>query len=602
MLKKKLLVLFLIFLSCPESGFAGHALSISGEPKYPQNFSQFDYVNPRAPKGGKVKLAAIGGFDSLNQFILKGRSAAGLGLLYDSLLTPSSDEAFTAYGLIAKDVVVSKDRSSVTFVLHEDATFQDGHPIRAEDVKFTFDILKSKGHPTYGSYYGAISSVEVLSPVKVRFHFSSSENKELPLIIGQMPILPKHYWEERAFDVPSLDRPLGSGQYKIADVVQGRRIVYERVKDYWAQNLNVNVGRYNFDFIQHDYYRDADVALEAFKSGEYDFRQENIAKNWAKSYDFPAVTAGVVLKREIQHENPVGFQGFFFNARRDIFKDRNVRKALTLVFDFEWMNKNFFYSSYKRTQSFFENSPFVSPALPSGDQKKILSSYKDSLPSDILSEFTLPVFAGDGQIRPSLREAFKLLKESGWIIKNNQLVNAETGQPFSFEIMLVSPAFEKVAHAYSRNLEKLGIKTRIRLVDPSQYQQNFRKFNFDMVVSGLGQSLYPGNEQKEYWHSSRANEEGSRNIAGIQNKAIDALVEKIISSPSLEDVEKYTQSLDRALLFGYYAIPHWYIDLYRVSYWNKFAYPAKAPKYALGFLDTWWVDHNKRQEIENYLK
>ena len=584
-----LCVLVLVFAS--QDVIAAHGLSISGAPKYKKDFKHFDYVNPDAPKGGTVTLASIGGFDSLNQFILKGRSAAGLSLIYDALLTPSSDEAFSAYGLIAKDVKIARDKSSVTFQIRPEARFHDGHPIRAEDVKFTFDLLTTKAHPMYASYYGAIKSVKILSPLKVRFDFKTNKNRELPLIVGQMPILPKHYWSGKDFSKPTLEKPIGSGAYKVKDVTQGRKISYQRVADYWAKDLPVNIGRYNFDIIEYDYYRDGDVALEAFKSGAYDFRQENIAKNWASAYKFPAVKSGKVIKRVIQHENPVGFQGFFINSRKDIFQDRHVRKALTLVFDFEWMNKNFFYNAYRRSHSFFGNSPFASPSKISKSQKSVLMKYKKDLPEEIWQDYKLPVFAGDGNIRPALREGFKLLKQAGWVIEDNVLVHAKTKKPFEFEIMLVSPAFEKVAHAYARNLKKLGIHAKIRLTDPSSYQQKVRKFDFDMVVAARGQSLSPGNEQAEYWHSSRVNKKGSANLLGINNAVVDDLIEKIIAAQNEKQLKKYTQALDRVLLFGYYAVPHWYINTYRVAYWNKFAYPDKAPKYSLGFLDTWWMTH-----------
>ena len=566
-----------------------HALALHGKPKYSKNFTHFKYVNPNAPKGGKVTSAAVGGFDSLNSFLLKGQSAAGLSMIYDSLLVSSKDEAFTEYGLLAEEIQIPKNNKWVLFKLRKEARFHDGMPVTAEDVRFSFNILKKKGHPFYQTYYQDVKKIEVLGKRRVKFIFKTGKNKELPLILGQISILPKHFWEDRDFGAVSLDVPLGSGAYRIKNVNPNRSISYERVKNYWAKDLPVNKGRYNFDVIQYDYYRDATVALEAFKAGEYDFRQESIAKTWAAAYDFPDVRAGKVIKEEIKHENPTGMQGFFFNTRREIFKNPQVRQALSYAFDFEWMNKNFFYNSYKRTDSYFSNSELASKGKPTGKARKILKKYSKYLPKEIFEkEYILPKTDGSGRSRENLKIAKKLLEENGWFVKDGQLVNQKTGKPFEFEILLLNPSFERITGMFKKNLGVLGIKAKVRVVDSAQYQKRLDNYNFDMIVHVVGQSLSPGNEQKQYWHSENLNRIGGRNFAGINNFAIDKLTEKIITLSSRKSLISYAKALDHALLAGHYVIPHWHLDRYRIAYRNKFHRPKTPPKYGLGMLDTWW--------------
>ena len=575
-----------------------HGLAMHGDLKYPAGFTHFEYANPDAPKGGQIHLSALGSFDSLNPYILKGRDASSLGLVFDTLTENSSDEAFSHYGLIAESMEVPEDRSWVIFNLRPAARFHDGNPITAEDVAFSLEILKTKGHPFYRSYFGSVDKTEILGSHRIKFSFEGAENRELPLIIGQLPILPKAWWSEREFDKTTLEFPLGSGPYKVKQIDPGRSITYERVKDYWAENLPVNKGRYNFDEIHIDYYRDATVALEAFKAGEFDFRQENVAKNWAIAYDIPAVTQGQIIKEGIPHEQGTGMQAFVFNTRREMFKDTRVRQALGLLFDFEWTNKNLFYDAYTRSNSYFSNTELASSGIPQAEELAILERYRDQLPKELFTQpFTLPETKGDGNIRPNLRQALRLFKQAGWQLKDKKLINPD-GQPMTFEVLLVQPTFERIVLPYVRNLEKLGINVSVRTVDTSQYKNRLDKFDFDMVISNFGQSLSPGNEQRDFWGSSVADEQGSRNLMGIRNPVIDELIELVISAPDRDSLVARTRALDRVLLWQHYLIPNWHITQHRIVYWNKFSRPAIAPRYALGFY-TWWVDADKAARLNN---
>ena len=575
-----------------------HGLAMHGDLKYPAGFTHFEYANPDAPKGGQIHLSALGSFDSLNPYILKGRDASSLGLVFDTLTENSSDEAFSHYGLIAESMEVPEDRSWVIFNLRPAARFHDGNPITAEDVAFSLEILKTKGHPFYRSYFGSVDKTEILGSHRIKFSFEGAENRELPLIIGQLPILPKAWWSDREFDKTTLEFPLGSGPYKVKQIDPGRSITYERVKDYWAENLPVNKGRYNFDEIHIDYYRDATVALEAFKAGEFDFRQENVAKNWAIAYDIPAVTQGQIIKEGIPHEQGTGMQAFVFNTRREMFKDIRVRQALGLLFDFEWTNKNLFYDAYTRSNSYFSNTELASSGIPQAEELAILERYRDQLPKELFTQpFTLPETKGDGNIRPNLRQALRLFKQAGWQLKDKKLINPE-GQPMTFEVLLVQPTFERIVLPYVRNLEKLGINVSVRTVDTSQYKNRLDKFDFDMVIGNFGQSLSPGNEQRDFWGSSVADEQGSRNLMGIRNPVIDELIELVISAPDRDSLVACTRTLDRVLLWQHYLIPNWHITQHRIVYWNKFSRPAIAPRYALGFY-TWWVDADKAARLNN---
>jgi microcin C transport system substrate-binding protein len=572
---------------------ASHGLSLFGALKYGPGFKHFEYVNPEAPKGGDVRLAAIGTFDSLNPFILKGVPAAGIGQIFDTLTVASSDEASAEYGLIAESVEVPADRASVTFTLRPEAKFHDGSAITADDVIWTFQALKSKGHPFYRAYYSQLVKAEALGPRKVRFTFGPGENRELPLITGQMPVLSKAYWSKHDFEKTTLESPLGSGPYRVESVDPGRSIVYRRAKDYWGAKLAVRVGQNNFETIRYDYYRDTTVALEAFKAGQYDFRQENVAKNWATAYNTPAVSQGLIKKQEIPNQVPTGMQAFVYNTRRPVFQDRRLRQALGYAFDFEWTNKNLFYGAYTRTKSYFSNSELASSGLPAPDELKILEPFRAQLPPEVFTKpYEPPRTDGSGDIRSNLREAIALLKEAGWTVQGQKLVNARTGEPLQFEVLLSDPSFERIALPFVKNLERLGVTARVRTVDTAQYQNRLDNFDFDMTVAVWGQSLSPGNEQTDMWTSERAREPGSRNLSGIRDPVVDKLVALVISAPDRESLVARTRALDRALLWGFYGIPHWHIQGFRVAYWDKFDRPRVAPKYALGF-DGWWVDAKK---------
>lgn len=574
-----------------------HALALHGDPKYGPEFKHFDYVNPRAPKGGEVRLAAIGTFDNLNPFILKGTAATGLSGLFDTLTAHSDDEAFTEYGLLAESIEIPQDRSWVSYTLRPQARFHDGSPVTVDDVIFTLNLLKTKGHPFFRAYYANVQTAENLGERKVKFSFATSNNRELPLILGQMAILSHAYWSKHEFDKTTLEPPLGSGPYKVEAVDPGRSITYRRNPDYWAAELPVNVGRHNFDVIRFDYYRDTTVALEAFKSGEYDFREENVAKNWATGYASPALAKGLINKENIPHEQPTGMQGFVFNTRRQIFKDPRVREALAYAFDFEWTNKNLFHGAYTRTKSYFSNSELASSGLPSEQELKILQPYQDRIPEEVFTKaYQPPTTDGSGNLRRNLRQAAKLLQQAGWRVQQGRLLHQHTEQPLAFELLLVSPAFERVALPFKRNLKRLGIDLRVRTVDSAQYERRVENFDFDMIVMAHGQSLSPGNEQRDFWSADKAEIPGSRNLAGIKDLVVDELIELVISAPDRPSLIHRTRALDRVLLWGHYIIPHWHLRQFRVAYWNKFGRPKTTPKYALGF-ETWWIEPAKEADL-----
>jgi microcin C transport system substrate-binding protein len=569
-----------------------HALAMHGDTKYPADFKHFDYVNPDAPKGGTLRLHAIGAFDTLNPYIIKGQPPGIIGLMYETLLNSSADEAFTEYGHIAESITVPDDRSWVEFTLRPQARWHDGQAITPDDVVYSFNMLREKGAPRYRLYYATVDAVAKTGPRSVKFTFKPGDNRELPLILGQLPVLPKHYWEKRKFDETTLEVPLGSGPYKVSGFEPGRFIVLERVKDWWAKDLPVSKGFYNFDTIRVDYFRDSTVALEAFKAGQYDFREENESKKWATAYDFPAIQSGQVKKEKLPNQNPTGMQAYAFNLRRPLFQDPRVRHALAFAFDFEWANQNLFYGQYERTESYFSNSELAAKGLPSPEELAILKPLADQIPPEVFTtEYRAPKTDGTGNIRPNLRLAMDLLKQAGWEVKNGRLVNAE-GKPFEFEILLVQPAFERITGPFVGNLERLGIKATIRTVDTAQYENRERAFDFDMVVDSWGESLSPGNEQREFWGSDAAIEPGSRNTLGIRNPAIDKLVDLVISAPDRDSLVTRTHALDRVLLWNHYVIPHWHIGYDRVAYWDKFGRPAVIPE--RGFqLFAWWIDAKK---------
>ncbi|HLD64640.1 MAG TPA: extracellular solute-binding protein [Pseudomonas sp.] len=565
-----------------------HALTLYGEaPKYPANFSHFDYVNPDAPKGGTFRLAGGGSFDSFNPYISKGVAEEKIELIYDTLTRHGQDEPFTEYGLLAQKIERAPDNSWVRFYLRPEARFHDGQPVTAADVVFTFNTLIKDGAPLWKAYYADVAKVEAEDKLRVRFDFKHAGNRELPLILGQLPVLPSHWWAGRDFKKADLEIPLGSGPYRVAEVHAGRTIRYERVKDWWGKDLPVNRGLHNFDNLRIDYYRDSTVALEALKAGQFDYALETSAKNWATAYDVPAVKDGRLIKEEIRNHNPTGMQGFVFNSRRPLFQDRRVREALGLLLDFEWTNKQLFNGAYTRTQSYFDNSELASSGLPSAAELKILEPLRAQLPPQVFSEeFRVPVSDASGIIREQQRRAYQLLQEAGWRVEGDRMLDA-AGQAVSFELLLVQPEFERVLLPYKRNLSELGIELVIRRVDVSQYVNRLRSRDYDMIVAGFGQSNSPGNEQREYWHSSSADKPGSRNFIGLKDPAIDKLVEGLINADSRQSLIEHSRALDRALLWGHYVVPNWHIKTWRVAYWNHIQHPKVTPLYDIG-LSTWW--------------
>jgi microcin C transport system substrate-binding protein len=544
-----------------------------------------------------IRLANDGTFDSFNPFIPKGNPAIG-PTYFESLLESSADEPFTMYGLIAESITVPEDRSWVIFTLRPQARWHDGTSITVDDVIWSFNTLKTKGRPFYRFYYGSVSQAEQVGERQVKFTFSEVGNRELPLIIGQMTILPKHDWDTRDFERTTLEPPLTSGPYRIADFEPGRFWVMQRVQDYWGAALPVRRGQHNFDTIRTEYFRDATVIREALKSGVIDFYEENQAKAWALDYDVPAVRHGWLKHEAIPHALPTGMQAFVFNTRRAVFHDPTVRRALAYAFDFEWTNQHLFFGQYTRTESYFSNSELAATDLPQGEELAILERYRDRVPPAV---FTTPYHApstdGSGWPRQNLRQAFALLKEAGWEVQDLVMRRRATGEPMQFEILLVSQAFERIVLPFVRNLTRLGITARVRLVDQSQYINRLRAFDFDMIIGSWGESDSPGNEQRNYWSSAAAAAPGARNYAGIQEPVIDELIELLIQAPDRESLVARTRALDRVLLHGSYVIPNWHLRFQRILYWDKFSRPATTAKFGTS-TTLWWFDADKAARVE----
>ena len=566
-----------------------HAIAMHGKPKYGPDFRHFDYVNPRAPKGGELRLAVEGTFDSFHAFIPRGTGAAGSEAAVESLMVGSADEPFTEYGLLAESIEVPEDRSWAIFTLRREARWHDGRPVTPEDVIFSLEMLKKEGHPFYRFYYQAIAKAERVGDRKVRFTFKGADNRELPLIAGQLPVLPKHYWEKRDFTRTTLEPPLGSGPYRVTEFEAGRFVVIERVPDYWGKDLPVRRGMHNFERIRFDYFRDATVIREALKAGSIDLRVENQAKAWALDYDSPAVRDGLIRKVEFDHDRPAGMQGFAMNTRRPVFRDPRVRQALGYAFDFEWSNRTLFFGQYKRTASYFENSELAAEGLPSREEQAILAPFRETLPEEVFTQpYAPPRTDGSGWPRDNLRRAFALLAQAGWVVRDLRLVNEKTGEPFSFEILLVGSGFERIVLPYIRNLRRLGIEARVRVVDSSQYVNRLREFDFDMIVAVWPQSLSPGNEQRDFWGSAAAKTSGSRNYPGVASPAVDALIEAIIGAPDRESLVARTRALDRVLLWSHLVVPNWHSPVDRIVFWDKFGYPTPPPMQGTS-TDWWWM-------------
>ena len=573
-----------------------HGLAAFDDLALPEDFQSFAYVNPDAPKGGALSLIGWGGvttFNSLNNYILKGDAAQGLELLFDTLMVRAADEPDAVYGLIAESAAVADDGQSVTFTLRPEARFSDGTPLTADDVVFSFETLKTKGHPLFNQMLRDVVKAEAIGPQSVRYSFKGELVRDLPLTVAGLPVFSKAYYSKQPFNETTLNAPLGSGPYLIDKFAQGRNITYRRRPDYWAKDLPVNKGRWNFDTIRYEYFRDRTAGMEAFKAGTYDLREEFTSKVWATEYDFPAIRDGRVKKATLADETPSGTQGFFINTRRDKFQDPRVREALALAFDFEWTNRNMFYGLYDRTQSFFENSPMEAEGEASGPERILLKSLDVEVPKGALGPAVMPpVSDGSGRDRPSLQKASKLLDEAGWRVKNRKRVNTK-GEQLSVEFLTFDPTFERIIAPYVKNLKLLGIDARLRRVDPAQYQQRLKDFDFDITTQRYVMRNTPGVELRSYFGSEAADLDGSLNLAGIKDPAVDLLIGKIIAADSREDMTTAARALDRVLRAGHYWVPHWYKPSHTIAYWDKFSRPEIKPKYDRGILDTWWFDEAK---------
>jgi microcin C transport system substrate-binding protein len=592
----------LLVAALPALAEEQHGLSIFGDLKYPPNFTHLDYVNPDAPKGGKISQVGPGGtltFDSFNNFILKGDRAQGLDLLYDTLMTRAFDEPDAVYGLVAKSADVAADGMSVVFKLRPEAKFADGTAVIADDVVFSFDALKTKGHPSYRIVLRDVEKAEAIDALTVKFSFKGDLVKPLPIEVAQLPVLPKAFYATRKFEETSLDKPIGSGPYKIGQYSQGRYVSYERRDDYWAKDLPVNRGKFNFDEVRYDYFRDRTLELEALFAKSIDFREEFTSKDWATGYDKPMVVDGRVQKLSLPDETPSGAQGFFLNTRRPLFQDIRVRQALDLAFDFEWSNRNLFFGLYQRTASFFENSDMKAVGKPSPEEVALLEPFKDQLPAAVFGDvYVPPVTDGSGLPRENLRKAQGLLKEAGWTVdpRDRTLKNAE-GTPFEFEILLDAAAFERIAGPYVKNLKAIGITANMRRVDPAQFELRMKTFDFDMTIERFSLRLTPGIELKNFWGSEAAKTDGSFNLAGISSAAVDALADRIVKAQTRAELVVAARALDRVLRSGHYWVPHWYKASYHLAFWNKYSWPDVKPKYDRGALATWWYDPAKAAKL-----
>ena len=584
-----------------------HGVSLFGELKYPAEFQHFDYVNPGAPKGGSVRMIGLGTFDNFNEVVagLKGSLAAFAGVVSDSLMVPVLDEVETSYGLLAEAVSYPADFASATLRLRAGARHHDGRPVTVEDVIFSMEAFK-KYSPGHAAYYRHVAKMEQTGEREVAFILDAPGNREMPLIIGQLNVLAKHWWEgtdpsgkKRDVGATTLEPPLGNGAYRVKDFVAGRTVVYERVKDYWAKDLGVSIGRDNFDELRFEYFRDGTVALEAFKADQVDWRTENIAKNWATAYDFPAVRDKRVLLEEFPLRSRGIMQAFAFNTRREKFKDPRLRLAFNYAYDFEEMNKQIFFGQYKRITSYFEGTELACSGLPAGQELDILEKVRDKIPPEVFTKpYTNPVGGSRENIRSNLREAVRLLKEAGYEVRNQKLVDARTGEPLSIEMLSEDPSVERVILFYKPSLERLGITVNVRTVDPAQYENRLRNWDFDIIVAVWPESLSPGNEQRDYWGSQAADTLGSRNYIGIKNPAVDALVDRVIFAKDRAELVAATRALDRVLLWNHYVVPQYSIDQTRTARWDRFGHPGVLPKYAEpAFPTVWWWDAEKAARI-----
>lgn len=617
--------------AAPEAGepVRRHALSLIGEPKFGPDFKHFDWVNPDAPTGGVVRFATEGTFDSLNPYSIRGVPAGAVGMIYDSLMTGSPDEESAEYGLIAEWISYPPDYSWAKFGLRPEARFHDGKPITPEDVIFSLDAIK-KAHPMYARYYKNVVKAEKTGEREVTFTFDITGNRELPQILGQLTVFPKHFWEAtgrngepRDLAKSTLEVPLGSGPYKVKSVDTGNRIVLERVADYWAKDLPVRVGQFNFDELRFQYFRERTAAFEDFKSGRADFWRENTASAWATQFDFDAIKKGWVKKEAIPTKGVARMQGFVFNTRRDKFKDRRVREAFNYAFDFEELNRSVLFGQYTRVASYFDNSELAAKGLPEGRELEILKQFEKDLPPEVFTtEWKNPVFASREDLRKNLAEAMRLFKEAGWEVRQEEVEDPDCGifckvartvgigsartetvlrnakgEPFTVEFLLGSDAFQRHVAQYISNLSKIGVKANVRVVDPAQYERRETTFDFDIIVDSFPQSMSPGNEQRDFWGSAAADQQGSRNTIGIKDPVIDALIEQLIVAKDRDEVVAHTRALDRVLLWGHYLVPQWYNPYEWIATWDIFGRPEKLPSLTSAFTQVWWVDPDKEKAL-----
>jgi len=580
-------------LAAPALAEPRYGLSAFGELKYPADFKNFEYVNPDAPKGGRLAMIGTAGrttFDSFNNFILKGDAAQGLEYLFDSLMARALDEPDAVYSLVASSAEVAPDGRSVVFKMRPEAKFADGTPVTADDVVFSFTNLKEKGHPNFMLSLRDVVKAEAIDPLTVRYEFKGDLIRDLPLVVAELPILSKAFYTKHPFDQSSLEKPLGSGPYQIGDYKPGTYVSYKRRPDYWAKDLPVNRGRFNFDELRYEYYRDRTLELEGLKSATFDFREEFTSMDWATGYDIPAVKEGRLVRLVMPDQRPSGAQGFFINTRREPFKDKRVREALGLAFDFEWSNKNLFFELYKRTQSFFENSDMKATGLPSPEELALLEPFKDKLPPEVFGEpFSPPVTDASGRDRQFLKRARDLLTAAGY---------GDGGKPLKVEILSFEEGFDRIIIPYVNNLKRIGVDASLRRVDPAQYERRMKSFDFDMSIQRYALRLTPGVEVKSYWGSDAAAMDGSFNLAGIKDPVVDALIAKMVEAQSRAELVTAARALDRVLRAGHYWVPQWYKAEHNVAFWNEFSRPAVKPKYDEGVIETWWFDADKAAKLK----
>ncbi|MFP3920622.1 MAG: extracellular solute-binding protein [Dichotomicrobium sp.] len=568
-----------------------HGIAMHGMPKYGPDFKAFDYANPDAPKGGRLVRAEQGSFDSLNPLIVKGEAAPGMReYVYESLMARAQDEPFSLYGLLAESIETPPDRSWVAFTVREEARFSDGEPVMADDVIFSHALLRDHGRPNHRFYYSKVAKVEKTGPRRVKFTFETAGDREMPLIMGLMPVLPEHAIDREAFDQTTLEPPVGSGPYTVSEVKPGARIAFKRDADYWGRNLPVNAGHYNFDEIRYEFYRDANAKFEAFKKGESLFTTESDPGQWAREYEFPAARNGDVVREEFDVQLPAGMNGLVFNTRRALFADERVRRALVMLFDFEWMNVNLFHGLYERSQSYFARSELSARGRPAdARERELLAPFPEVVDPAIMDgSYKLPESDGSGRNRRQLRAALKLLGEAGYELQGGKLVNARNGKPLQFEILAADPEQERLLLTYVRTLKRAGIRASVRIVDSAQYQRRKQTYDFDMIQNRWPSSLSPGNEQTFRWSSKAAEQQGTFNYAGVQNEAVDAMIEALLAAKSRKDFVSAVRALDRVLMSGHYVIPLFHLPKLWVAHWRQLEHPETPPNGGVE-IDTWWM-------------